>query len=237
MIELNQEKPKEYFHHYDDSGRYMGSTEAEYDPIERKPLLPRNATMQPPPQRTSGHWAFFNGGVWTLRELPEDEIPSIPLSVMFEDEALQSMYKEIDANADRLRGYALGDPLKAMEYAQAAQAAQAYLADPESGVPDEVQVWAESKGCTPEEAASDILNESKKTTARVAAIRVARLAAKARVRDADPSVRREVYAEVFNDMQYAYYGRPQTPGTPLPHGYVKGEGFKGDDYPKDHKKA
>lgn len=52
-------------HHYDAvSGEHLGSGEARLDPVEQQPLVPRNATMTPPPPALAGHAVCFRDGGW-----------------------------------------------------------------------------------------------------------------------------------------------------------------------------
>lgn len=51
------------------TGAYAGATEARLDPIDGAPLVPRYATLTPPPDPAEGHLAVLQDGAW--REVPD----------------------------------------------------------------------------------------------------------------------------------------------------------------------
>lgn len=199
-----QIKQPEMFHHYDRTNSfYLGSSEAEYDPLDKKPAIPAFATMVPLPERKPGTWPAFEGGQWVLRELPEDQLPRIPHSVMFEEEALAAALKDVDSTADGYRVLIVGDPFRAMEYKLAETDARLFLSDPSNDVPLSVQAWADSKGCDAYEAATDIVAQADKQIADLSRLRAARLAAKAKIRAAPHKDRPAARSEALNDLHAA----------------------------------
>ncbi|VVP77987.1 phage tail protein [Pseudomonas fluorescens] len=89
----------------------------------------------------------------------------------------------IDAAADSVRTVLAGDPLKAMEYAQAAADAQAYqdAGYPKKEVPLSVAAWV-AKGRSAKQAAEQILSKADQLTDHLLALRMLRLKAKAQIR-------------------------------------------------------
>lgn len=89
----------------------------------------------------------------------------------------------IDAAADSVRTVLAGDPLKAMEYAQAAADAQAYqdTGYPKKEVPLSVAAWV-VKGRTARQAAEQILCKAEQLTDHLLTLRTLRLKAKAQIR-------------------------------------------------------
>jgi hypothetical protein len=89
----------------------------------------------------------------------------------------------IDAAADSVRTVLAGDPLKAMEYAQAAADAQAYqdAGYPKKEVPLSVAAWV-VKGRTAKQAAEQILAKADELTNHLLTLRTLRLKAKAQIR-------------------------------------------------------
>lgn len=89
----------------------------------------------------------------------------------------------IDAAADNVRTVLAGDPLKAMEYAQAAADAQAYqdAGYPKKNVPLSVAAWV-VKGRTAKQAAEQILAKADQLTDHLLGLRTLRLKAKAQIR-------------------------------------------------------
>lgn len=90
---------------------------------------------------------------------------------------------KIDAAADSVRTVLAGDPLKAMEYAQAAADAQAYqdAGYPKKEVPLSVAAWV-VKGRTAKQAAEQILGKAEQLTDHLLTLRTLRLKAKAQIR-------------------------------------------------------
>ena len=90
---------------------------------------------------------------------------------------------KIDAAADSARTELAGDPLKAMEYAQAAADAQAYqdAGYPKKEVPLSVSAWV-VKGRTAKQAAEQILGKAGQLTEHLLTLRTLRLKAKMQIR-------------------------------------------------------
>jgi hypothetical protein len=90
---------------------------------------------------------------------------------------------KIDGVADSVRTVLAGDPLKAMEYAQAAADAQAYqdAGYPKKEVPLSVAAWV-VKGRTAKQAAEQILSKADQLTDHLLTLRTLRLKAKAQIR-------------------------------------------------------
>lgn len=89
---------------------------------------------------------------------------------------------QIDTAADAARRAVAGDPLRAVEYDRARQAAEQFAAaDYQGEVPAMVAAWA-INGRTPQQAAESILNEAAAYTNALELLRTTRLAAKEQVR-------------------------------------------------------
>ncbi|WP_263217776.1 phage tail protein [Pseudomonas atacamensis] len=90
---------------------------------------------------------------------------------------------KVDAAADNARNAMAGDPLKAMEYAQAAADAQAFsdAGYPKKEVPLSVAAWV-AKGRTAKQAAEQILSKAEQLTEHLLTLRTLRLKAKAQIR-------------------------------------------------------
>lgn len=90
---------------------------------------------------------------------------------------------KVDAAADNARNALAGDPLKAMEYAQAAADAQAFsdAGYPKKEVPLSVAAWV-AKGRTAKQAAEQILSKAEQLTDHLLILRTLRLKAKAQIR-------------------------------------------------------
>lgn len=90
---------------------------------------------------------------------------------------------KVDAAADNARNAMAGDPLKAMEYAQAAADAQAFsdAGYPKKEVPLSVAAWV-AKGRTAKQAAEQILSKADQLTDHLLALRTLRLKAKTQIR-------------------------------------------------------
>lgn len=90
---------------------------------------------------------------------------------------------KVDAAADNARNALAGDPLKAMEYAQAAADAQAFsdAGYPKKEVPLSVAAWV-AKGPTAKQAAEQILSKAEQLTEHLLTLRTLRLKAKAQIR-------------------------------------------------------
>lgn len=90
---------------------------------------------------------------------------------------------KVDATADSARNALVGDPLKAMEYAQAAADAQAFqnAGYPKKEVPLSVAAWV-AKGRSAKQAAEQILSKAEQLTDHLLTLRTLRLKAKAQIR-------------------------------------------------------
>ena len=95
----------------------------------------------------------------------------------------EQLCSKVDAAADSARTVLAGDPLKAMEYAQAAADAQAYqdAGYPKKEVPLSVAAWV-AKGRSAKQAAEQILSKADQLTDHLLALRTLRLKAKAQIR-------------------------------------------------------
>lgn len=95
----------------------------------------------------------------------------------------ERLCNQVDAAAHRARNALVGDPLKAMEYAQAAADAQAYqdAGYPKKDVPLSVAAWV-VKGRTAKQAAEQILGKADELTDHLLTLRTLRLKAKAQIR-------------------------------------------------------
>jgi len=54
------------YHYNRDTGELMDQGEARLDPIERKPMIPANATKTKPPTTKENEVAIFDGSAWSL---------------------------------------------------------------------------------------------------------------------------------------------------------------------------
>lgn len=105
------------------------------------------------------------------------------LMAALEQKESERLCTKVDTAADRARPVLVGDPLKAMEYAQAAADAQAYLdaGYPKKEVPVSVAAWV-VKGRTAKQAADQILSKADQLTDHLLTLRTLRLKAKAQIR-------------------------------------------------------
>ncbi|CAI8907179.1 phage tail protein [Pseudomonas sp. IT-P395] len=99
------------------------------------------------------------------------------------EQETERLCTKVDATADNIRTALAGDPLKALEYAQAAADAQAYqdAGYPKKEVPLSVAAWV-VKGRTAKQAAEQILSKAHQLTDHLLALRTLRLKAKAQIR-------------------------------------------------------
>jgi hypothetical protein len=99
------------------------------------------------------------------------------------EQETERLCTKVDATADNTRTALAGDPLKALEYAQAAADAQAYqdAGYPKKEVPLSVAAWV-VKGRTAKQAAEQILSKADQLTDHLLALRTLRLKAKAQIR-------------------------------------------------------
>ncbi|RON29057.1 MULTISPECIES: phage tail protein [Pseudomonas] len=100
-----------------------------------------------------------------------------------EQQETERLCAKVDAAADKARTALAGDPLKAMEYAQAAVDAQAYkdAGYPKKDVPLAVSAWV-VKGRTAKQAAEQILNKAAQLSDNLLTLRTLRLKAKTQIR-------------------------------------------------------
>jgi hypothetical protein len=99
------------------------------------------------------------------------------------EQETERLCTKVDATADNIRTALAGDPLKALEYAQAAADAQAYqdAGYPKKEVPLSVAAWV-VKARTAKQAAEQILSKADQLTDHLLALRTLRLKAKAQIR-------------------------------------------------------
>ncbi|MFZ3279653.1 phage tail protein [Pseudomonas sp.] len=102
---------------------------------------------------------------------------------VLDEQETERLCTKVDATADNIRTALAGDPLKAMEYAQAAADAQAYqdAGYPKKEVPLSVAAWV-VKGRTAKQAAEQILSKADQLTDHLLTLRTLRLKAKAQIR-------------------------------------------------------
>lgn len=100
-----------------------------------------------------------------------------------DEQETERLCTKVDATADNVRTALAGDPLKAMEYAQAAADAQAYqdAGYPKKEVPLSVAAWV-GKGRSAKQAAEQILSKADELTDHLLTLRTLRLKAKAQIR-------------------------------------------------------
>ncbi|WLH36843.1 phage tail protein [Pseudomonas sp. FP2196] len=102
---------------------------------------------------------------------------------LLEQQEVERLCAKVDAVADSARTQLAGDPLKAMEYAQAAADAQAYqdAGYPKKDVPLSITAWV-VKGRTAKQAAEQILGKADQLTDHLLTLRTLRLKAKTQIR-------------------------------------------------------
>jgi hypothetical protein len=102
---------------------------------------------------------------------------------LLEQQETERLCAKVDAAADIARTALAGDPLKAMEYAQAAADAQAFqdAGYPKKDVPLAVSAWV-VKGRTAKQAADQILAKDAQLHEALLALRVLRLKAKEQIK-------------------------------------------------------
>ncbi|WP_367374374.1 phage tail protein [Pseudomonas lini] len=100
-----------------------------------------------------------------------------------EQQETERLCAKVDAAADKARIALAGDPLKAIEYAQAAVDAQTYkdAGYPKKDVPMAVSAWV-VKGRTAKQAADQILVKATQLHEALLALRVLRLKAKEQIK-------------------------------------------------------
>ena len=116
----------------------------------------------------------WDGETWVLDTLKVAEL---------EQQETERLCAKVDAAADNARTALAGDPLKAMEYAQAAVAAQIYkdAGYPKTDVPMAVSAWV-VKGRTAKQAAEQILSKAAQLSDYLLTLRTLRLKAKTQIR-------------------------------------------------------
>ena len=125
-----------------------------------------------PAQPSSAH--DWDGEKWALNLSRVAEL---------EQRETEHLCTKVDAAADNARTALAGDPLKAMEYAQAAADAQAYqdAGYPKKEVPLSVAAWV-VKGRTAKQAADQIFGKADQLTDHLLTLRTLRLKAKTQIR-------------------------------------------------------
>jgi hypothetical protein len=125
-----------------------------------------------PPSPSSAH--TWEDGAWVLTEENAAEL------LRQESERLCT---KVDVAADSARRTLAGDPLRALEYQQAALEAQAFKDQgyPKKAVPLAVSAWV-VKGRTARQAADQILAKAAEFEANLLALRELRLKAKVQIR-------------------------------------------------------
>ena len=100
-----------------------------------------------------------------------------------EQQETERLCAKVDAAADKARTALAGDPLKAMEYAQAAVDAQAYkdAGYPKKDVPLAVSAWV-IKGRTAKQAADEILEKAAQFNESLLTLRIIRLKSKEKIK-------------------------------------------------------
>lgn len=103
--------------------------------------------------------------------------------VLLQQQETERLCAKVDAAADKARIALAGDPLKAMEYAQAAADAQAFqdAGYPKKDVPLAVSAWV-VKGRTAKQAAEQILSKAAQWSDNLLTLRTLRLKAKTQIR-------------------------------------------------------
>lgn len=138
--------------------------------------------------------------------LPDDHPDLQPSS----RDLLDSLCRAIDAAADAARRAVAGDPLRAVEYANAGTEAQAFAAAGYQGtVPPMVAAWA-INGRTAQQAADNILAEAAQYNAALVQLRTVRLNAKELIRTAMTAGNiehaQDIAAETIASIQAAVAG-------------------------------
>ncbi|MGX0892094.1 hypothetical protein AB7M22_004102 [Pseudomonas sp. ADAK2 TE3594] len=102
---------------------------------------------------------------------------------LLEQQETERLCAKVDAAADSARTALAGDPLKAMEYAQAAVDAQAFqdAGYPKKDVPLAVSAWV-IKGRTAKQAADEILVKTAQFNKSLLTLRTLRLKAKEKIK-------------------------------------------------------
>jgi hypothetical protein len=119
------------------------------------------------------------GHRWDGSQWAQDGADAVALNALDADQLCTS----VDEAADSARQAIAGDPLRAMEYAQAAADAQAFFDEgyPKKAVPLSVSAWV-IKGRTARQAADQIIAKAAQFQESLLTIRLLRLKAKAQIR-------------------------------------------------------
>ncbi|WP_409318678.1 phage tail protein [Pseudomonas sp. KCJK9016] len=127
--------------------------------------------LRPAPPSSAHDW---NGEQWLVN--PEKV-------ALLEQQETESLCARVDAVADGARTALAGDPLKALEYAQAAVDAQAYqdAGYPKKEVPLSVAAWV-AKGRSAKQSAEQILDKAAQLSENLLTLRTLRLKAKTQIR-------------------------------------------------------
>ncbi|UQS15561.1 phage tail protein [Pseudomonas sp. HS6] len=102
---------------------------------------------------------------------------------LLEQQETERLCTRVDAVADSARTALAGDPLKALEYAQAAIDAQAFqdAGYPKKEVPLSVAAWV-AKGRSAKQSAEQILDKAAQLSENLLTLRTVRLKAKSQIR-------------------------------------------------------
>ncbi|MGE8148518.1 phage tail protein [Pseudomonas frederiksbergensis] len=125
-----------------------------------------------PPQPSPAHG--WDGDQWVL---------DVAKRALLEQQDSARLCAKVDAAADRARNALAGDPLRAMEYAQAAADAQAFIDEgyPKKEVPLSVSAWV-IKGRTARQAADQIIAKAAQFNESLLTLRTLRLKAKEQIK-------------------------------------------------------
>ncbi|WJK11128.1 phage tail protein [Pseudomonas fluorescens] len=127
--------------------------------------------LRPVPTSAAHDW---DGEQWVIN--PEKV-------ALLEQQETESLCAKVDAVADSARTALAGDPLKALEYAQAAVDAQAFqdAGYPKKEVPLSVAAWV-AKGRSAKQSAEQILDKAARLSDTLLTLRTLRLKAKNQIR-------------------------------------------------------
>lgn len=113
----------------------------------------------------------------------EQWLASADKAALLEQQETERLCANVDTAADSARTALAGDPLKALEYAQAAIDAQAFqdAGYPKKEVPLSVAAWV-AKGRSAKQSAEQILDKAAQLSDSLLTLRTLRLKAKTRIR-------------------------------------------------------
>lgn len=184
------------YHYHPETREFLGSSDAQFDPIEKKPLIPAYATTSEPPAKNSNEAVIFIDGVWkitpdyrgisyylsdgtqhTVKEIGE----TVPANALEKepppsfDEEVQQAIRDIQAFAigARAKTTAYADQYKLSGWADKAQRAQRVTGKAASKADmDVLQAEAEQRGRneSPEELAQKQLGKAQAQARSVALI-------------------------------------------------------------------